>query len=157
MRIKLSLGSQSAWSAIDWSDRCTIRGLAFLVRVLGAAAVGDLEGGAAAGEVRAVHGEEPRLGAARGVMRIKLSLGSQSAWSAIDWSDRCTIRGLAFLVRPFGKSQTRFRFFVSDGGLLSYGVDVVDMYRGTASYVEASSKAPRPATFRSSSRPNSSW
>ena len=29
-----------------------------------------------------------------------------------------------------------FRFFVTSGGLLSYGVDVIDMYRGAASYVD---------------------
>ena len=37
-----------------------------------------------------------------------------------------------------------FRFFVSSGGLLSYGVDVVDMYRGAASYVDRILKGARP-------------
>ena len=37
-----------------------------------------------------------------------------------------------------------FRFFVTVGGLLSYGVNVVDMYRGAASYVDRILKGANP-------------
>ena len=37
-----------------------------------------------------------------------------------------------------------FRFFVSGGGLLSYGVDVIDMYRGAASYIDRILKGAKP-------------
>lgn len=38
-----------------------------------------------------------------------------------------------------------FRYFATDGGLLSYGVDVIDLYREAASYVSRILKGERPA------------
>jgi putative ABC transport system substrate-binding protein len=38
-----------------------------------------------------------------------------------------------------------FRFFASDGGLMSYGVDLVDLYRRAASYIDRILKGGKPA------------
>jgi putative tryptophan/tyrosine transport system substrate-binding protein len=38
-----------------------------------------------------------------------------------------------------------FDFFVSDGGLMSYGVDVTDLFRGTASYVDRILRGAKPS------------
>ena len=38
-----------------------------------------------------------------------------------------------------------FRFFVRDGGLISYGVDLVDQYRQAAAYVDRIFKGEKPA------------
>jgi putative ABC transport system substrate-binding protein len=38
-----------------------------------------------------------------------------------------------------------FRFFVTAGGLLSYGVDTVDLYRGASAYVDRIFKGAKPA------------
>jgi putative tryptophan/tyrosine transport system substrate-binding protein len=46
-----------------------------------------------------------------------------------------------------------FRFFVTDGGLISYGPDVVDQYRGAAGYVDRILKVRSPQICRCSDLP----
>jgi putative ABC transport system substrate-binding protein len=38
-----------------------------------------------------------------------------------------------------------FRFFAVDGGLMSYGVDVADLYRRAATYIDRIFKGGKPA------------
>ena len=38
-----------------------------------------------------------------------------------------------------------FRFFAADGGLMSYGVDVAELYRRAGTYVDRILKGGRPA------------
>jgi putative ABC transport system substrate-binding protein len=49
-----------------------------------------------------------------------------------------------------------FRYFVTAGGLISYGPDLTDQFRRTASYVDRILKATSPPTYRCRHRPNSS-
>ena len=38
-----------------------------------------------------------------------------------------------------------FRFYATDGGLMSYGIDTVDLFRRSASYVDRTLKGEKPA------------
>jgi ABC-type uncharacterized transport system substrate-binding protein len=38
-----------------------------------------------------------------------------------------------------------FRFYSTDGGLMSYGIDTVDLFRRSASYVDRILKGEKPA------------
>jgi putative ABC transport system substrate-binding protein len=48
-----------------------------------------------------------------------------------------------------------FRFFVADGGLMSYAIDQVDMFRQTASYVDRILRGANPADIPCRRRPSS--
>jgi putative tryptophan/tyrosine transport system substrate-binding protein len=49
------------------------------------------------------------------------------------------------------------RYFVTSGGLISYGWDVDDQYRGAARYVDRILKGEKPATFRCRHRRSMNW
>jgi putative ABC transport system substrate-binding protein len=49
------------------------------------------------------------------------------------------------------------RFFATGGGLISYGPNTIDPFRGAAGYVDRILKGENPADLRSRRRPKSSW
>ena len=49
-----------------------------------------------------------------------------------------------------------YRYFVEDGGLASYGADLVELYKRAASYVDRILGAKSRPTSRSSNRPSTS-
>ena len=46
-----------------------------------------------------------------------------------------------------------FRFFVADGGLVCYGIDVLDVFKRAASPVTAYFEVRKPVIYRSSTNP----
>jgi hypothetical protein len=50
-----------------------------------------------------------------------------------------------------------YRFIAAEGGLMSYGIALIDLFRRAAGYVDAFSRARSPPTCRFCRRPNSSW
>jgi ABC transporter substrate binding protein len=49
------------------------------------------------------------------------------------------------------------RAYLESGGLMSYGANNTDLFRRAGNYVDKILRGAKPATFRSSSRPSSSW
>ena len=63
--------------------------------------------------------------------------------SVINIANRALIIGLASRYRL--PAVYPWRYFVSEGGLMSYGVDDVDMLQDTASYVDRILRGAKPA------------
>ena len=51
----------------------------------------------------------------------------------------------------------QYRYFVTGGGLISYGIDLIDQYALAASYVDRSSRARNRSICRCRALPNTSW
>jgi len=69
--------------------------------------------------------------------------------TAIDaWTARKALRlGRRLLSAGFGRlpAMYAFRFYATDGGLMSYGIDTIDLFRRSASYVDRILKGEKPA------------
>ena len=63
--------------------------------------------------------------------------------SVINIANRALITGLALRYRL--PAVYPWRYFVSEGGLMSYGIDDVDMLQDTASYVDRILRGAKPA------------
>jgi putative ABC transport system substrate-binding protein len=50
-----------------------------------------------------------------------------------------------------------FRYFAASGGLMSYGIEIEDLFQRSAGYVDRLLKAPKRASYRFSTRPSSHW
>ena len=50
-----------------------------------------------------------------------------------------------------------YRFFAADGGLISYGPDQIDQWRGAATYVNRILRGKSRAAFRCRPRRNTNW
>ena len=64
-------------------------------------------------------------------------------------ANRVTITNRKLIIAAAAKHQLpaiySYRYFVTDGGLASYGVDLIGLYRRTASYVDRILKGEKPA------------
>jgi putative ABC transport system substrate-binding protein len=50
-----------------------------------------------------------------------------------------------------------YRYFATDGGLISYGPDTIEQYRRAAGYVDRILKGEKPANLPVQARPSTSW
>jgi len=50
-----------------------------------------------------------------------------------------------------------YRVYVAEGGLISYGPNVLDEFRRAAGYIDRSSRARKPHTSRCKRPPGTSW
>ena len=57
-----------------------------------------------------------------------------------------TMRVIALAARHNLPAVYAFRFFVSSGGLMAYGIDVIDLYQRAAVYVRRILKGDKPST-----------
>jgi putative ABC transport system substrate-binding protein len=79
------------------------------------------------------------------------ALAREPAGSVIAMSDGFTVANrdliIALAARYRLPAAYPFRFFVADGGLISYGVDLNDMQRRAAGYVDRILKGAKPASL----------
>jgi putative ABC transport system substrate-binding protein len=99
-------------------------------------------------------GVEPIAGAVRtadDIERIVASLGDRGATGLVLAPDAFVLaqRNLDLVINLAARYRVAaiypYRYCVAAGGLISYGVDIVDLYRRSATYVDRILKGDRPA------------
>jgi len=58
-----------------------------------------------------------------------------------------SISGATCAVDQFIGNSPSYRYFATDGGLISYGPDQIDQWRGAATYVDRILKGEKPAVL----------
>jgi putative ABC transport system substrate-binding protein len=79
-----------------------------------------------------------------------ISLGREPGGGLVVWGDVFTVPHRAPIILAAARNNVPAvyagpRYFASDGGLLSYGTDLVDIFRRAASYVDRILRGARPA------------
>ena len=90
-----------------------------------------------------------------------IALGREPGGGLVVNSDAWTVLHRASIISAAARNNVLAVYqqpvFVREGGLLSYGADVVDLIRRAASYVDRILRGEKPGDLRCNSRQNSRW
>jgi putative ABC transport system substrate-binding protein len=124
------------------------------------AVIADLATPSSAGYLREIEAAVPSFGVQLAIFRIG---SAEDIAHAINTHARDANAGMIVLPGPTMTTYRElivalanekrlpavypFRYFVTDGGLASYGLDVLELYRGSAFYVDRILKGEKPASL----------